>query len=307
MTSQSAPRAHAAPNPVAPDRPGLAAVWMIGAIVSFSTMAVAGREAGLTFDTFEIMTYRSAVGILIMLAVLTAMRRWNEVSRANLTLHGARNLAHFTAQNLWFYAITVIPLAQVFALEFTSPLWVIVLAALFLGERMTWLKAGVGVIGFLGVLLVVRPGAVPLSAGMLAAAAAAFGFAVTAIFTKKLTQRESILSIMLYLTAMQLGFGLICSLADGQIAWPETGQWGWLITIGVCGLAAHFCLTTALSLAPASLVMPVDFVRLPLIAIIGVLLYQEALDWAVLAGASLIFGANYLNILASQRAATRSA
>ncbi|MEL6532994.1 MAG: DMT family transporter [Pseudomonadota bacterium] len=280
---------------------------MIGAIVSFSTMAVAGREAGLTFDTFEIMTYRSAVGILIMLAVLTAMRRWNEVSRANLTLHGARNLAHFTAQNLWFYAITVIPLAQVFALEFTSPLWVIVLAALFLGERMTWLKAGVGVIGFLGVLLVVRPGAVPLSAGMLAAAAAAFGFAVTAIFTKKLTQRESILSIMLYLTAMQLGFGLICSLADGQIAWPETGQWGWLITIGVCGLAAHFCLTTALSLAPASLVMPVDFVRLPLIAIIGVLLYQEALDWAVLAGASLIFGANYLNILASQRAATRSA
>ncbi|MEM6389408.1 MAG: DMT family transporter [Pseudomonadota bacterium] len=307
MTSQSAPRANAAPNPVAPDRPGLAAVWMIGAIVSFSTMAVAGREAGLTFDTFEIMTYRSAVGILIMLAVLTAMRRWNEVSRANLTLHGARNLAHFTAQNLWFYAITVIPLAQVFALEFTSPLWVIVLAALFLGERMTWLKAGVGIIGFLGVLLVVRPGAVPLSAGMLAAAAAAFGFAVTAIFTKKLTQRESILSIMLYLTAMQLGFGLICSLADGQIAWPETGQWGWLITIGVCGLAAHFCLTTALSLAPASLVMPVDFVRLPLIAIIGVLLYQEALDWAVLAGATLIFGANYLNILASQRAATRSA
>lgn len=288
----------------APNRPGLAALWMIGAIVSFSTMAVAGREAGLSFDTFEIMTYRSAVGVVIMLAVLTTMRRWHEVGRGNLALHGARNIAHFTAQNLWFFAITVIPLAQVFALEFTSPLWVLVLAALFLGERMTWLKMAVGVVGFLGVLLVVRPGAVPISGGMLAAAAAAFGFAVTAIFTKKLTQRESILSIMLYLTVMQLAFGLICSLADGQMAWPAPGQWGWLMTIGICGLAAHFCLTTALSLAPASFVMPVDFVRLPLIAILGVVLYQEALDWAVLAGATLIFGANYLNVVVSQRQAS---
>ena len=111
-----------------------AALWMTGAIVSFSSMAIAGREAGLTLDTFEIMTSRSLIGLIIMMILLSALGRWHEVRFDNLGWHGLRNLWHFTGQNLWFYAVTVIPLAQVFTLEFTSPIWVVLLSR----QPMQW-------------------------------------------------------------------------------------------------------------------------------------------------------------------------
>ena len=284
-------------------KPGLAALWMIGAIVSFSTMAVAGRAVSFELDTFEIMTYRSAVGVVVVLLIGRLAGTLGQVKPTNLHLHFFRNIFHFGGQNLWFFAITVIPLAQVFALEFTSPLWVVVLAALFLGERLTGIKILAGVLGFIGILIVVRPWGAPLSVGMITAAVAALCFAATAIFTKRLTRSETITSILFYLTTMQLVFGLICSLYDGDMALPSAATLPWLVVIAFAGLTAHFCLTKALSLAPASIVMPIDFVRLPVIALIGVALYGEALEWPVLLGAVFIFGANYMNILASNRAA----
>ncbi|MEM1273940.1 MAG: DMT family transporter [Pseudomonadota bacterium] len=290
-----------------PARPGRAALWMIGAIVSFSSMAVAGREAGPSFDTFEIMTYRSAIGLVIVTAVIFATGRQHQIRTRHLGLHTARNIAHFTGQNLWFYAVTVVPLAQVFAIEFTSPLFVIALAALFLGERLTWMKIAAGLIGFLGVLVVLRPGTAPLSLGHLSVAAAAFGFAVTAIFTKRLTVLEQIAGIMFWLTALQLLFGIgVALIYDGQISWPTGADWIPLGIIAIAGLSAHYCLTTALTLAPASVVMPLDFVRLPAIAIVGMAFYDEPLSIAVLLGAAMIFGANYLNIIASQRSGAQS-
>ncbi len=270
-------------------RPALAALWMTGAIVAFTLMAIAGRAVSFELDTFEIMTYRSAVGVVVVALLITAFGKWSEVRRDQMKMHFGRNIFHFMGQNLWFFAITVIPLAQVFALEFTSPLWVMLLAAVFLGERLTRLKLLVAVVGFIGILLVVRPWVAPPSLGMLIAAAAALCFATTAIFTKRLTQSQTIACIMFYLTVMQLGFGLICSLADGEMALPSGVNILWIGLIGLAGLVAHFCLTSALSVAPASVVMPLDFVRLPVIALIGVLLYAEPLDAMVLMGAALIF------------------
>jgi drug/metabolite transporter (DMT)-like permease len=292
-----------APAQAAPVEPLKAAVWMIGAIVSFSTMAVAGRAAALELSTFEMMTYRSAIGVVIVLVLGAAFGTLGQVTRRRLDLHLWRNLAHFTGQNLWFYAVTVSPLALVFALEFTSPLWVMVLAAIFLGERLTGAKVMAGLIGFAGVLLVVQPGSAPVSTGMIAAASAAVFFATTAIFTKRLTRTETITCILFYLTVMQLVIGLIVCLADGHMTVPSAATWPWIAVIAVCGLAAHFCLTTALSLAPASVVMPMDFARLPAIALVGLMFYAEPLQWGVLAGAILIFAANYINIIGMQRAA----
>ncbi|MEM9755914.1 MAG: DMT family transporter [Pseudomonadota bacterium] len=285
-------------------RPWYAALWMIGAILSFTTMAVAGREAGPTFTTFEIMTYRSAIGVTIVLVVAASMRRLSDIRASRLGLHGLRNVAHFTGQNLWFYAVTAIPLAQVFALEFTSPLWVIGLAALFLGERLTPAKIVAGICGFFGVLIVLQPGTAELSTGHLTAALAAIGFAATAIFTKALTRTEAITNILFWLTLMQLGLGLLsCLLFVDGMTWPQGADWAPLILISVAGLAAHYCITTALVLAPASVVMPLDFVRLPAVALIGMIYYDEPLAWGVFAGAALIFGANYFNILDTQRRA----
>ncbi len=279
----------------------MAALWMIGAIIAFTSMAIAGREVSFELDTFEIMMFRSLTGIIIVLCVAAATGTLKDINRQQLPLHGLRNLAHFTGQNLWFYALTVIPLAQVFALEFTTPIWVILLSPLLLGERITAIGAFAAAIGFAGVMVVTQPGATPITAGTIAAATAAIGFALTAIFTRKLTRTQSITCILFWLTLMQLVFGLVTAGYDGDIALPSATTAPWLILIGCAGLLAHFCLTKALSLAPTSIVMPIDFIRLPVIAIVATHLYAERLDPLVFIGAALIFGANYLNIRVGAR------
>lgn len=278
-----------------------AALWMTGAIVSFTAMAIAGRAVSLDLDTFEIMLYRSLIGVVIVLVVARAARTTDQITRRHLGLHMIRNLSHFAGQNLWFYSITVIPLAQVFALEFTSPLWVILLSPLVLGERLTRIRVFAALIGFAGILVVTRPSPETLQFGQLTAALAAIGFAGSAVFTRRLTRTETITCILFYLTVMQSVFGLICAGIDGDIALPTAANWPWIVLIACAGLLAHFCLTTALSMAPATVVMPIDFARLPVIALVGVALYAEALDPFVFIGAALIFGGNYLNIWSETR------
>ncbi|MDG1102250.1 MAG: DMT family transporter [Ascidiaceihabitans sp.] len=278
-----------------------AAVWMLGAIASFSTMAVAGREVSFALDTFEIMLFRSAVGVIIVAFAAIAFGTWRQINREQFSLHFFRNIMHFIGQNLWFYAVTVIPLAQVFALEFTSPIWVILLSPLILGERITLVRAVTALMGFLGVLVVTRPDMAGVNAGVTMAASSAIFFAFTIIFTKRLTRTQSITCILFYLTVLQLGFGLVTAGYDGDIALPNTETLPWLVLIGVAGLLAHFCITNALAIAPATVVVPIDFVRLPVIAIIGMLVYGEALDLWVLLGAGIIFAGNYLNIWSETR------
>jgi len=201
--------------------------------------------------------------------------------------------------------VTVIPLAQVFALEFTQPLWVILLSPLLLGERMTRVRVAAAVIGFVGILIVARPGASSLNIGILTAALSAIFFAMTTISTKKLTRLASIGCIMFWLTVMQAVLGLVASGHDGQIALPTLGTAPYLVLVGLAGLLAHYCITNALAIAPATVVVPIDFARLPTIAVVGMLLYGEALDIWVLVGAAVIFAGNYLNILAETRNTAR--
>ena len=279
----------------------VAGFWMVGTILSFTSMAVAGRELSTGLDTFEIMLYRSIVGVAIVLAVGGAAGTLSQVSARRLRLHAVRNVTHFTAQNLWFYAIATIPLAQVVALEFTSPLWVVLLAPLILGERLTPARALAAALGFLGILIVARPGMTPLETGQIAAAGAALGFALTALATRTLTRTESITCIMFWLTAMQAVLGLAAAGADGDIALPARDSLPFVALVGLAGLSAHFCLTNALRLAPAGVVMPMDFARLPVIAFVGMALYAEPLEWAVFFGAAVIFAANWINVRAETR------
>ncbi|MCG7518507.1 DMT family transporter [Ruegeria sp. Ofav3-42] len=280
---------------------GKAALWMTGAIASFSSMAVAGRELSVTHDTFEIMFYRSLVGIFVVAMVLTTTRKWHQVSTEHLSLHGIRNVLHFTGQNLWFYAVSVIPLAQVFALEFTQPIWVILLSPLLLKERLTTVRVMSALIGFAGILLVARPGAVPLSPGVLTAALSAVFFALTTISTKSLTRFASIGCIMFWLTVMQAGLGLVAAGIDGQITLPSASTAPFLLLVGLAGLLAHYCITNALAIAPATVVVPFDFARLPTIAVVGMVLYHEPLDHWTLLGAAVIFSGIFLNVQAENR------
>ncbi len=280
---------------------GKAALWMTGAIASFSSMAVAGRELSLHHDTFEIMMYRSFVGVLIVALVLTATRKWHQITTERLGLHALRNTFHFTGQNLWFYAVGVAPLAQVFALEFTQPIWVILLSPLLLKERLTGIRMTSALIAFAGVLMVTRPGTSSLSPGILMAAGSAIFFAFTTITTKQLTRHASIGCIVFWLTVMQAVLGTVAAGIDQQIALPTLQTAPFLLLVGLAGLLAHFCITNALAIAPATVVVPFDFARLPTIAVVGMLLYHEPLDHWTLLGAAVIFSGIFLNVWSENR------
>ena len=165
-------------------------------------------------------------------------------------------------------------------------------------------RAFAAIMGFIGILIVARPDIAGINSGVITAASSAIFFALTMMFTKRLTRSQSITCILFYLTTMQLVFGVVMAGYDGDIAVPTTTALPFVLLIGAAGLLAHFCITNALALAPATVVVPIDFIRLPAIAIIGMLLYGEALDIWVFAGAAIIFTGNYLNIWSETRPKT---
>jgi drug/metabolite transporter (DMT)-like permease len=264
-------------------------------------MAVAGRAIQTELNTFELMAYRSVVGfILVCLVIAFSKERFAQVKTKKVGTHVLRNLFHFTGQNLWFYGITVIPLAQLVALEFSSPIWVALLAPLMLGESMTRSKFIGAMIGFIGVLVVARPGIAPLELGHLAGLGASVGFAMNTIFTKKLMRTDTTLCVLFWMTASQavMGFALA---VPGGVTMFSLGMAPWIVLVGLAGLSAHYCLTSALRHAPATIVAPMEFARLPLIAIVGMVIYSEPLELAVFAGAALILAGNLYNIIAQRR------
>ncbi|MFN6951980.1 MAG: DMT family transporter [Albidovulum sp.] len=285
-----------------PHRPVLAAIWMLGSIAGFSAIAIAGREIGSRLDTFEMMLYRSLIGLLAVATVAVATGRSAVMAPRHLRLHLFRNLLHFAGQNLWLYALALIPLAQLFALEFSAPVMVALAAPFVLKERLTPSRAVSAVVGFAGVLVVARPSSLgAITPGLAAALLSAVAFAATALATKRLTGLTPVFAILFWLVAMQTGLGLLCAGWDGDITLPDRHTLPWVIVLGFAGLLAHLGLTKALSLAAAAVVTPLDFMRLPLIALVGMALYGEPLDPFVLVGGAVIFAANWINIRAETK------
>ena len=281
--------------------PMKATVWMIGAMFSFSLMAVSGRELATNLNTFEIMLFRSIIGFLIVLAIGYFAKTLAEIKRDRLGLHLFRNLAHFSGQNLWFLAVASIPFSQLFALEFSTPVWVALLAPLFLGEVLTKQRVLAVILGFAGVLIVARPDINQFNFAIVAAVACAICFAGSMMATKSLTSDQSITCILFWLTLMQLAMGRLATAFIGTITFPEGINITWIVIVGVGGLTAHFCITNALALAPAIIVVPLDFMRLPLISVIGFLAYGEAFELPILVGAVTIFIAILLNLKAEKQ------
>jgi drug/metabolite transporter (DMT)-like permease len=284
------------PSPGAPALAGV--VWMCGTLLSFTTMAVAVREVTPAIHTFEVMAFRTGIGLLVLLPIVAA-RRWQPLRTEQLRLHAMRNFIHFFGQLGWFYGVTLLPLATVFALEFTTPVWAALLAVLFLGERMTRGRIVAVLFGFAGVLVIVQPGLQAVGTGTFVLLGAAFCFASTIVFTKILTRRDSALTVLFYMTVFQAPFGAL--LVFGTWTTPTPVEFAWLCLVGVTGLTAHYCTARALTIADATIVVPIDFLRLPLITLVAALLYAEPIPTAVLAGALLIFAGNYYSIWSERR------
>jgi len=275
--------------------------WMTGALLSFSVMAVAIRGLSGTLSIVEILTVRAALGLAIVCAIMAARPELRlTINRRRLPLHVLRNAIHFGSQYLWAWSLLLLPLATVFALEFTMPAWTIVLAPFFLGERMTASRIGAVVLGIAGVLVIVRPGLETFQPAALMVLAAAFGYAIQIIATKKLTATDSTFAIVFWMNVIQLAMGLagagvtfVSKLGVDLI--PA------MVGIGVAGLFAHYCLTNAFRAGDASLVIPLDFMRIPLIAVVGWWLYAEPLDITVFAGAGLIIAGILWNLRSETR------
>jgi drug/metabolite transporter (DMT)-like permease len=263
-------------------------LWMTGGLISFSTMAVAIRELASTFNVFEIQTFRSAGGLILLLsAALLRPALRKELPPRHLGLHLTRNVIHYAAGLGWVKALTLLPLATVFAIEFTMPAWTALLAVLFLGERMTASRIGSVVLGFVGVLVILRPGLASVNPAALLVLGAALGYAITFVITKKLTATISTYTILLWMNAIQLPLAFAGADPD-FLTKLTTSTILPAIAMGLTGIASHFCVTQAFRYGDATVVVPIDFMRVPLIALVGWLFYAEGIDVFVLAGACII-------------------
>lgn len=289
--------------------------WVSGALMSFSATALAVRELAPALGLFDMLAVRAATGMAIVLAAagLTGQAR-RVVRPRRLRLHLFRNGCHFLGTYGWSLGLTLLPLAAVFALEFTTPAWVTLLAVLVLRERLTASRLAAVVLGFLGVLVILRPGLEALKPASFIVLAAATCFAITAVATKALTRTEGTLAILFWMNVIQLPLNLVAGhvlapyVAAARPLQPfAAGHHGLaLAVICVTGLSAHWCLTNAYQRGDAILVIPLDFLRLPLIALIGWRLYGEALDAWLFAGAGLIIAGILWNLRSEARAARPS-
>src|SRR5262245_12486333 len=278
-----------ADNPVVASKLVRVVLWMIGALLSFSVMAVSIRElsrGGLSI--FEILAIRSGVALVVLLVLLAVRKdlRVHAMPR-RMRLNFLRNGVHYASQFSWALSLTMLPLAMVFAREFTMPAWTALLAVWFLHERLTPSRLGVVVLGFIGVLVILRPGITEFKPAAALVLLAAFGYAITMIATKELTKTETTFGIVFWMAVIQFPLSLIGSTPsvflhlDGRYLLPAIG-------VGVAGLTSHFCLSNAFRSGDATLVVPLDFMRIPLIAVVGWAFYGEQLDIFVLVGALII-------------------
>jgi len=186
------------------------ALWMGGAVLSFSVMAIAARELLRHMGAFEVVLMRSVVMLAIVLALLPGAGASPRTQR--FPLHALRNGVHFVGQSCWVYAIGALPLATVFAIEFTMPVWTAVLAALLLGERLNRGRVVMLVLGFAGILIILRPGLERVPPAALVMLAGAFAYASTMIATKRIAGHDTAFALLFYMSAIQLPLGMVLAL-----------------------------------------------------------------------------------------------
>ena len=266
---------------------------MGGSLASFVLMSIAARQLAGRVPTIEILLCRCIGALLILFSLAPVLGRDAFVTRQP-RLQVLRNCIHFGGQYLWVWAIALAPLAVVTAVEFTTPMWVAALAALVLGERIGAHRGIAIAAGLAGIALIVRPGPGTLGPATLVPLGAALGFAGSTLCVKALLRTDRVPAIVFHMCLIQLPLGLIPSLFVW--VWPAARDVPALVAMGVTALSAHFCLGRALSLADASFVLPLDFLRLPLIAAVGLALYGEPIDAWTIAGAALIVAGNYWSV-----------
>ncbi|WP_318439521.1 DMT family transporter [Photobacterium leiognathi] len=240
------------------------------------------------------MALRSVIGLGIISAIICYHRDTRLFKTHRIPLQVFRNVFHFAGQYGWLFGITVLPLAEVFAIEFTVPIWTAIIATLFLQERFNSQRLISLILGFVGVLIIVQPGIKIINSASLIVLGAAVCYAVSHASTKSLSVTDKPLTILFYMCLVQLPLGVLLAYQNWQE--PNLLAWGWIILVSVAALSAHFCMTKAMQTADVTLVVMMDFLRLPLIALVGVYFYAEGLDWTLFLGAGCMLLGNLINV-----------
>jgi len=269
-------------------------LWMMGGLISLSLMAIGARELAGQITTVQILFFRSVISLFIITLIIYNSKQLNIFSTKRIKLHIVRNVFHFVGQYGWFLGLGLLPLAHVFALEFTVPLWTLAIAALFLKEGISTRKVISVLFGVAGVYVILKPGIEIVDSASLIVLVAAIGYSVSHVTTKSLSNTEDSLTVLFYMCLIQMPIGLLLTMNNWVL--PNMGQWLWLGVVGITALTAHYCITNAMKLAEAGIVVTLDFLRLPLIALVGVIFYREAFEAAVILGAGLMFLGNLINL-----------
>jgi drug/metabolite transporter (DMT)-like permease len=267
---------------------------MAGWLSLMLVVAVAGREATRELNVFQVMEIRSALGLVMLYPLIRFAGGFAVLRTSRLPMHAARALLHYAGQYGWFLALTLIPLGQVVSIEFTMPIWTAILAASFLGERITVWKTAAIALGLIGVFVIVRPAAGAVNSGQLIALAAAVALGATVAMMKSLTRTEATVAIVFWMMAVQVVVGALPTLYVW--VWPSPYVWACAIAVAIGGTFSHFCMARAMLYADATIVLPMDFLRVPLTAAAGWLLYAERMDVFTVLGALLILTGNLLNL-----------
>ena len=262
---------------------------MLGSTLFFGLMAVAIRLASETLHTFEIAFFRNFFGVIAALPLL--VRHGPSLLKTDhLSKYFVRCLVGIASMFCGFWAIGHLPLAQAVSLSYSTPLFVTIAAVWLLHEQVRARRWAAVVVGFVGVLVIVRPGTDAFSAGTLIALAAAVLSGLVSIQIKQLSRTEPADRIVLWTTLLWVPMSLGPALTVWE--WPQGITWLWVAAAGLLGTSGHMLWTRALKLGDVSALTPISFMQLPIVAVFGYLLFDEALDrWTVL-GAAIIFGAN---------------
>lgn len=260
---------------------------MIVSCIAFGSMWVLIRYASRDVHAFEIVFFRNIIGTLVLLPMMLRNKGLMRLGRMRANLR--RATSGFIATTGTFYAVAHAPLATALSINYTAPLFATVGAVLFLGEKIHARRVAALVAGFAGMLIVVRPGALPMTAGVLAAMISAVSTAFSIIAIRQLVATDDSRSVAAWTFILMTPPSLAVALTVWE--WPPVQVWPLLAAIGCVAAVGQLSMNRAFALAEASAIMPYDFVRFGLVTVAGIALFGERLDALTIVGGIVIFAA----------------
>jgi drug/metabolite transporter (DMT)-like permease len=263
---------------------------MVASTLLFAAMHTAIRHATQHLSGFEVAFFRNLFGLMVIVPLL--MRYGPGLFHTQkLGLHLLRAVINAVSMVCFFIGLSMTPIARVTALAFTAPLFTALFSALFLGEVFRWRRWTAIFVGFVGALVILRPGLHAVDTGALLVLFSSVLWSIAMIDIKVLGRTESSRTIAAYVTALLTPLTLVPALFVWEM--PSPGLWGWLIFIGVIGTIGQFIITEAIKLADMTVLMPFDFLKLVWAAFLGMIFFAEVPDALTWIGAAIVFASSF--------------